>query len=299
MKTTDLASKFGIEIETVGLSRLNIASAIAGVIPGSRIEGYDACSVIMQDGRKWNIVPDGSLTGAHRGPNELCGEIVSPILTIADLEMLQEIIRAVRAAGARSDSSTGIHIHVDGSRFEAKTLLNLVNMVHKQEKLIERALGVSHHRLNSYSKSINQEFIARLGTRTVRSMADLNAAWYGTQEAVRPSRYDHSRYHGLNLNSLFYRGTIEFRYFNGTLHAGEVKAYVLFVLAIAERALAAKSTSRARRQCDEQNVRWAFRVFLKSLGLIGPEFKVYRAHLLKNLPGVSSRKTTTVAAPAA
>jgi len=35
-----------------------------------------------------------------------------------------------------------------------------------------------------------------------------------------------SRYHGLNFNSYFYRRTIEFRYFEGTTHAGKVKAYV-------------------------------------------------------------------------
>ena len=34
-------------------------------------------------------------------------------------------------------------------------------------------------------------------------------------------------------NSLFFRGTIELRYFNGTLHAGEVKAYVQLALAMA------------------------------------------------------------------
>jgi hypothetical protein len=279
MQVTDLKCRFGIEIETVGLSRRRLAEVIASVIPGSTVSNdpyHDSHSVTMIDGRKWNVVRDGSLS------TDTSGEIVSPILNVADIDTLQEIVRAVRLAGARSDSSTGIHIHVDGARFEAKTVLNLVNMVHKQERLIERALGVSHHRLNSYSKSIDQAFISRLESTKVRTAAELNAAWYGSERSA--SRYDQSRYHGLNLNSFFYRGTIEFRYFNGTLHAGEVRAYVLFVLAIAEKALTKKSTSRARRVVDEADVRWAFRCFLVSLGLKGPEFKNLRTHLTKNLP---------------
>lgn len=288
MKIQDLNSKFGIEIETVGMSRYDVARAIASVLPGSYLLGE---TVKMIDGRIWNVVPDGSLNG------DLNGEIVSPILTIADLDSLQEIVRAVRTAGARCDSSTGIHIHVDGSRFDARSVLNLVNMVHKQERLIERALGVSDHRLTRYTKAIDQGFLARLDSTSSRTMDDLQAAWYGYDNRV--SRYNQTRYHGLNLNSLFYRGTIEFRYFNGTLHAGEVKSYVLFVLAMAERAISAKGTSRARRVVDECNQRWAFRAFLKTLGLLGPEFKIARGHLTKRLPGKSNRtKPAMIAAQA-
>lgn len=41
-----------------------------------------------------------------------------------------------------------------------------------------------------------------------------------------------SRYHGLNLHSVFSKGTIEFRMFNSTLHAGEVKSYIQLCLLI-------------------------------------------------------------------
>lgn len=291
MNATHLASKFGIEIETVGLSRARLANAINTVLGGTiGIADYNgAVAVTAPDGRVWNVVYDGSLVGES-------GEIVSPILTYADIETVQNIVRAVRKAGARADSSTGIHIHVDGSRFDAKSVLNVVNMVHKHERLIERALGVSAHRLSRYTRAIDPSFVARLDGSRPRTLAELNAAWYGTSSAVQPRRYDQSRYHGLNLNSLFYRGTIEFRYFNGTLHAGEVKAYIQFVLALAEKALAAKSTSRARRAVDSANEKWQFRVFLKSLGLVGDEFSTLRLHLTKNLNGTANRKVAATAA---
>ncbi|WP_426742735.1 amidoligase family protein [Gemmiger formicilis] len=34
-------------------------------------------------------------------------------------------------------------------------------------------------------------------------------------------------YHALNLHSVFYHGTVEWRLFNSTLHAGEVKANII------------------------------------------------------------------------
>lgn len=273
--------RFGIEIETVGLTRDQLAEVILGVVGGRLVKTYTGATITMADGRSWNVVRDGSL------PEGRSGEIVSPILTYSDIEMLQQIVRAVRQAGARADEHCGIHIHVDGAAFDVRSVLNLVNMVHKQERIIERALNVADHR-RRYCKAIDAEFVRRLEEARPRTMQDLQLAWYG--HGGMPSRYDQSRYHAINLNSLFYRRTIEFRYFNGTLHAGEVKAYVQFVLALASKALKAKSTSRARRVVEQHNEKWAFRVFLKSLGLIGPEFKTLRTHLLKRLEGKSNRR---------
>src|SRR5689334_14286117 len=125
--------RFGIEIETIGLSRQALATAIHTATGGSK----NGETVTDTQGRKWQVVPDGSLSG------HLNGEIVSPILGWDDIDLLQSIVRAVRQAGARTDSSTGIHIHVDGSGFDPKTTINLVKTIHKQERLIEHALGVA------------------------------------------------------------------------------------------------------------------------------------------------------------
>ncbi|TQF09172.1 VrlE [Myxococcus llanfairpwllgwyngyllgogerychwyrndrobwllllantysiliogogogochensis] len=276
--------RFGIEIETVGASRQKLAHAIQGAV-GGRVSGdYQGWQVTDSQGRTWKVVPDGSLSGG-----EYSGEIVSPILTYQDMEALQQVVRAAREAGARADASTGIHIHVDGSRFDAKGVTNLVKMVHKQERLLETALGVSAARLNRFCKPIDGAFLQRLEARRPRTLQDVNEAWYGRRN-LAPQRYDASRYHGLNLNSLFFRGTIEFRYFNGSVHAGEVKAYVQLVLALAARALASKAASSKRRDFNPATAKYDFRVFLLHLGLIGEEFKTARTHLLKKLEGSAAWK---------
>lgn len=275
--------RFGIEIETVGLSRTKLAEAIHSVVGGTISNDYRDVRITTASGRTWKVVPDGSLSGYDNG------EIVSPVLEYTDIDELQRVVRAVREAGAKTDPSCGIHIHVDGARFDAKSVVNLVKLVHKQERLLEHALGVSEQRLARFCRPIESTFIEALEARRPKTLSEIRDAWYGRSNAS-PSRYDSSRYHGLNLNSLFFRGTIEFRYFNGSLHAGEVKAYVQLVLAMAGKALASKAASSKRRDFNPATAKYDFRVVLLHLGLIGEEFKTARLHLTKKLAGSAAWK---------
>ena len=99
--------------------------------------------------------------------------------------------------------------------------------------------------------------------------------------------YDRSRYHLLNLHATFSTErpahTIEFRAFNATLHAGEIKSYIQLCLAISAQALHSKSASPTRPETD--NPKYTFRCWLLRLGFIGDEFETARGHLLKRLPG--------------
>ncbi len=106
--------------------------------------------------------------------------------------------------------------------------------------------------------------------------------WYNGNSR-RNIHYDSSRYRGLNLHSVFSKGTIEFRLFNSTLHAGEVKTYIQLCLAISHQALIQKRASHSRTQSS--NEKYTFRTWLLRLGLIGQEFETARHHLLKYLDG--------------
>jgi hypothetical protein len=282
--------RFGIEIETIGQTREVVAHAIQSVVGGEvRHVGtpfcYDPWKVTDRRGRAWQVMADASLSASKNYQ----AEIVSPILHYEDIAELQEIVRAVRAAGGRTDSSCGIHIHCDGARFDARAVTNLVKIFHKQESLIERALGICPNRLNTFCKSIDPNFLERLEKDRPRTMEELNRAWYG-YHCPQPQHYDRSRYHALNIHSLFFRGTIEYRCFNGTLHAGKIKAYIQFVLALSAKALKAKSANSKRREFNPATAKYDFRTFLLSLGLIGDEFKTARFHLLSLLEGSAAWK---------
>ena len=87
----------------------------------------------------------------------------------------------------------------------------------------------------------------------------------------------------MNLHSVFSKGTIEFRLFNSTLHAGEIQAYIQLCLAVSHQALVQKGASRTKTHSP--NEKYTFRTWLLRLGLIGDEFKTARRHLLKHLDG--------------
>ena len=88
-----------------------------------------------------------------------------------------------------------------------------------------------------------------------------------------------------NLHNVWYRGTVEFRWFEATLHAGRIKTYLQFCLAVAAKALNGRAASSRKRDFDPQSAKYDFRVFLLHLGLIGDEFKTARKHLMANMPG--------------
>ena len=83
---------------------------------------------------------------------------------------------------------------------------------------------------------------------------------------------------------MFYHGTVEWRLFNSTLHAGEAKANIILAMAISAQAINQKYT-QFRKTPIGDNPAFTFRTFLLRLGLIGPEYKNVREHLLSKLPG--------------
>jgi hypothetical protein len=215
---------------------------------------------------------------------------VTPILTYQDMADLQEVVRSVRRIGAQATQTCGCHVHIDGTHFDGRTLANLVKIFYKQQELIIQALGVRPDRLEKYTKRIDGDLIRRIHRKHPKTLNDMNEIWYG-QFNPDPQHYDSHRYCVLNLSSMFFRGSIEMRAANSTLHAGVIRAYVTFVLALAAKALNNRHASSQPREFDPTSARYDFRVFACiNLGLIGDEFKSVRMHLLKNLTGDSAFK---------
>ena len=284
--------KFGIEIETVQRTREQVAQAIHSVVGGEvRHVGYPAAldpwEITDPRGRVWNVVADASLTSA---PPNLRAEIVSPILRYEDMNELQEVVRAVRRAGAKVDAKCGLHCHVDAAPFDGRTLGNLAKIVYKQEALILYALGVSPDRLARYTRPVSEDLIRRIEQQKPRTKDEFNRIWYGYHNGA-PQHYDSTRYHGVNLHNVWFRGTVEYRWFEATLHAGKVKAFAQLCLAVTAKALSTRSACSHKRTFDPQSAKYDMRVFLiSSLKMIGEEFKTARQHLLERMPGDAAFK---------
>lgn len=132
-----------------------------------------------------------------------------------DIPQLQEVVRAIRRAGGKINSQCGIHIHIDAAPFDGRHLGNLAKIVYKQEPLILHALGISRDRLGRYTRPVSDELIQRIEQHRPRTKDQLNRIWYGYHNR-QPQHYDNSRYHGVNLHNVWYRGTVEFHWFEAT-----------------------------------------------------------------------------------
>ena len=284
--------RFGIEIELTGLSRLRAAQVLAEYFgtPVSHDGGYYGIySVLDGQSRRWKVMSDGSITTEKKEGRRIVPadstysvELVSPICRYEDIETIQEIVRKLRAAGAIANASCGIHVHVDASPHNANTLRNITNIMASKEDLIYKALQVSVARERRYCKKVEQSFLEELNRKKPKTLEQVSRIWYNGNDG-RHEHYHNSRYHCLNLHSVFQKGTIEFRLFNGTTHAGKIKAYIQICLAISHQALIQRCASRIKTQST--NEKYTFRTWLLRLGLIGDEFKTARLHLLEHLDG--------------
>lgn len=287
--------RFGIEIEMTGITRKKAAEVIAEYFGtesfylGTYYKTYGAKD---RQGRTWKATYDSSIIAQKKSggrtvqaADEYKCEIVSPILTYGDMADLQEVVRRLRHSGAFVNSQCGIHIHVDAGRYTPQTLRNLVNIIASKEDILYKALRIDPARLR-WCKKTNEKLIEAINRRKPQTMEALKDIWYAGSTRGRDEHYNDTRYHGLNLHSTFTKGTVEFRLFNSTTHAGEIKAYIQFCLAVSHQALTQKKASARKTVTD--NEKYAFRCWMLRLGLSGDEFKTCRLHFLKHLEGNSA-----------
>ena len=288
----------GVEVEMNSITRHAAAKLAAEFFGTGRFEdtayrnGYYTWSAWDAQGREWKFQRDVSIEGPD---SEKC-EMVTPILTYADMDTLQELVRRLRKAGAKSDYTRGcgVHIHIGAKGHTAQTLRNLANIMASHESLLADALALDHYRMSRYCRTVNPRFIETVNQRKPSTMSDLADIWYSANNATygRNQHYNDSRYHMLNLHATFTKGTVEFRLFqfdaptadrrNG-LHAGQLKSYIQLCLALSQMAKTVKTASPKPQQ--NENPKYAMRTWLLRLGFIGEEFATARDILTRNLTG--------------
>ena len=287
---------FGVEVEMTGITRRQAAEALAayfGTEPQYLGTYYDTWGVTDPEGKVWKLMSDSSIRAERKtadgyetvGRGEYQVEMVTPKLTYAELPKLQECVRRVRKAGAKANNSCGIHVHVDAANHNRQSLKNLIGIMYSKEDILFKALQVDPIRARDYCQKVREPMLRQartLSSDETNDLTQLERVWYeGNVENT--DHYNWTRYYALNLHSVFYRGTVEWRCFNSTLHAGKVAAYVNLCLAISAQAIAQRST--VMRKTQSENELFTFRVWLVRLGLNGEEFKHTRDHLLAHLEG--------------
>ncbi|WP_124098211.1 amidoligase family protein [Ruminococcus sp. Marseille-P6503] len=288
--------KFGMEYEFTGICREEAAEILAGFFNSRYYYAggtYDTYKIMDNQNRCWKIVYDGSIDaynsdGDYEDSEYKC-ELVTPVCRYEDIETIQQLLRRIFENGSRVNASCGIHIHIDGTNHNARSIKNLVNIIASKEDVLIKALKIHPSREDEYCRRTDKDFLSQLNAERNPSIEKIKDIWYRGRSNAYLTHYDSSRYHMLNLHSFFGSNhTIEFRCFNSCKHAGKVKAYIQFCLAVSAQAINQRSSRY--QPMDRANDKYTFRTWMLRMQLIGEEFKSCRLHMLANLEGTADYK---------
>jgi hypothetical protein len=260
--------RFGLEIEMDNLSVNSAANVVNEYWNGS----YDHL------GRTWIVAEDQTV------PNGF--ELITPPLYYADIFIAQELFRKLRQKGAIRTHRAGVHVHVDARDLSPSQLMNIVNLYARYSDVIIKSLNVDTRRRIYYCRPVIA-FADKMSDTIFPTYDNLKKEWYEIYYGLFGShqKYHRSRYTDLNLHSYFQRGTIEFRFFNSTNHAGRLKSFIILALAISVCAIkSSNKISYKRNKITNQNDgHERLKVLFKKLNITGLEYKNIRNHLVRGL----------------
>jgi hypothetical protein len=246
---------FGVEIEFFGLQYVDIPTN-NGIIKPYNISsrGKDGRHMldlikeskipIKDDRESWHFEKDGSVRGqGHTG----CGaELTSPILSgISDLAQVYQAFKFLcDIEGIDIDESCGLHVHhgVDPAKYSCVHLQHLVRIIHPFEKQFYLLIPGDRQDVDTCRPmEIDvKTFLDICDGDAESGSCEIKELWYSAknrceEESGNFTRYDKTRYHGLNLHSYWYRSTIEFRYHSSILHnIDEAMQWIIFTQFLVE-----------------------------------------------------------------
>ena len=225
--------KFGIELEYTGVSRAESEKLMRQSPFGEIIGGK-----IVRDASIRTLIPRGL---EDVNPDDYRVEYVSPILFHEDFICLTPFLNNLRRSGAKPSASCGCHIHINIDDFTAVDLRRLNNLYAAQECNILSCFHPNASRKN-FCKDVDVGYLNAInkpGMTSNLTMEKVRRIWYDShpdKDSSESDRYHNSRYHALNIHSFFQGRGIEFRLFNSSLYAQELKAYTEFVLRLVQHA---------------------------------------------------------------
>ena len=164
------------------------------------------------------------------------------------------------------DSHTGIQIPIGA--LEAQGIINLLNMLHAKQYLINKAIGREGF-------SVSDSLIADLETGTFQNAGEV-IAFIGSHE-------------GNNTGFSFSEDTVIFTGLPYTEETTAAKAYAELASKMVQSA--GKQKRISPKQTVEENEKYYMRAWLVRLGLGGRDVKEERAFLLSGLKGHTAFRT--------
>ncbi len=177
-------------------------------------------------GRIFGAVSDGSIDGVE-------------VLTIPSAG--PQLIKTMNIVGKALDGMSwagtdacGAHQHVNfKNRNSNDHIKNAMLLCHKFEPFIHNRID-SDRVGNDYCRSITSEWSrARIENTPAEHIDRL---YYGREDCAysKSTKYTSERYYGANLHSIWFRGTLEFRYLEGTVDFKRLSSFGLLYASLIE-----------------------------------------------------------------
>lgn len=241
---------FGIEIEFFGLDYV-IYSGDRNVIKPYNIRSRSVSGETFRklaerfglefglDREQWHFETDESLKG--RGGAELISPVLYDIEGLVDAYKAFQLLRQIQ--GVAINETCGFHVHhgVDTGKFGCRELQRLVKVVHAMEDYFYLLIpGNRRDAPTCRPMEVDVDQFLKECPACDPENCPVKNAWYSPEnrydaEAAKYPRYDKTRYHGLNLHSYWFRGTIEFRYHSAILdEVDEAMQWIIFTQMLVE-----------------------------------------------------------------
>lgn len=208
---------FGVELETVGLSRSDCVRALQGVGITAGPEDYSSRGY-----DHWQVKPDASLR--HGSGNT--AEVVSRILDWDNEDHIEELRTACNAlmtAGATVNATCGLHMHVSVDDIGKKGVLWLVLLYDKYQPAI-------HHLLSP----------VRINGTGAQWCHPIPRQRYGRDTLLHAASSDSvpgfGKYSVINTGWYAERGTLEFRQRHGSVNFQKIMPWLSMIVGLVEMA---------------------------------------------------------------
>lgn len=177
---------------------------------------------------------DGSL-------DETGVEVQTPPASRSEAErIIKEACLGLSKNGFTATESCGLHVHIDCHDLRVGQICRVFRTMYVIEDVIYSMLPDSRWD-NHYCKPLrkNYSFWEMYGKVT---RDQLESRWYKVTNKMeiryrKRNKYDNSRYSGINVHSVFYKKTIEFRQHSGTINADKICRWIAILLSIIEYSL--------------------------------------------------------------
>lgn len=205
------------------------------------LASYRATPALAYACRTWSVhrVHDASL------PTTGCELVTAPARGAALAEMVRALCAAVEESDGNVNASCGLHVHVDARDLRHHDMrrvlmlyLSVQDALYAMQPPSRRAAGSMCAPLNPATWDPRAWPASPSGSRD-----KMLASMYGEKKQARYSRrekYASIRYHGINVHSWLYRGTLEFRMHSGTTQAEKILPWATLCAALVCRAVSAR-----------------------------------------------------------